>query len=277
MSSLSQPDTTIGGETHAGLPDVTANQHHNQVHAGDHLSAGPDAITNIGLLHSNILDHSNALDHSNTLDHSNALDHTRAHAVDSASDHSAGTLGDILYAAAAGLWTRLAGDTSNARKFLRSLSIAGVAQAPSWDSLIASDYPDFVASGLSHAKGAVPDPGAIAGNTKFLREDAIWASPGASSTDIQSTEVDLGVPLEGPGKHNGTFTLTDAGISASSDIQISLAAGPYTGKGSLADECQMYPGLVFMAVPGSGSATVHWASPKGGAAKGNVKIKYLLG
>jgi hypothetical protein len=34
---------------------------------------------------------------------------------------------------------------------------------------------DFVGSGASHARGAVPDPGAVAGTTKFLREDATFA------------------------------------------------------------------------------------------------------
>jgi hypothetical protein len=32
----------------------------------------------------------------------------------------------------------------------------------------------FVASGASHASGLVPDPGASAGTTRFLREDATW-------------------------------------------------------------------------------------------------------
>ncbi len=36
---------------------------------------------------------------------------------------------------------------------------------------------DFVGSGASHARGAVPDPGAASGTTKFLREDATWATP----------------------------------------------------------------------------------------------------
>jgi hypothetical protein len=38
--------------------------------------------------------------------------------------------------------------------------------------------PIFVASGASHAPGAVPDPGATAGTTHFLREDATWVVPG---------------------------------------------------------------------------------------------------
>jgi hypothetical protein len=38
----------------------------------------------------------------------------------------------------------------------------------------------FVASGASHAKGIVPDPGASGGTTKFLREDATFAVPPSS-------------------------------------------------------------------------------------------------
>lgn len=42
---------------------------------------------------------------------------------------------------------------------------------------------DFVASGASHKRGTVPDPGGSAGTTKFLREDATWAVPaGGGST-----------------------------------------------------------------------------------------------
>ncbi len=37
--------------------------------------------------------------------------------------------------------------------------------------------PVFVGSGVSHATGLVPDPGASAGTTKYLREDGSWAVP----------------------------------------------------------------------------------------------------
>ena len=40
----------------------------------------------------------------------------------------------------------------------------------------------FGASGGSHARGVVPDPGAGAGTTKFLREDATWAVPAGGAT-----------------------------------------------------------------------------------------------
>lgn len=57
------------------------------------------------------------------------------------------TLGDVIYGGASGSVTRLAGDTSNTRKFLRTVSSGGVAAAPAWDTLVAGDIP----SGLSAA------------------------------------------------------------------------------------------------------------------------------
>src|ERR1700675_4535797 len=39
----------------------------------------------------------------------------------------------------------------------------------------------FGASGPSHSSGAVPDPGAVAGTARFLREDATWAAPSVGS------------------------------------------------------------------------------------------------
>lgn len=45
----------------------------------------------------------------------------------------------------------------------------------------------FVASGASHAMGAVPDPGSTAGTTRFLREDASWQAPAAGTSGTQCT------------------------------------------------------------------------------------------
>jgi len=59
------------------------------------------------------------------------------------------TLGDMIYGAAAGAPTRLAGDTSNTRKFLRELSVASVATAPVWDTLLAADIPTIAQSQVS--------------------------------------------------------------------------------------------------------------------------------
>jgi len=72
------------------------------------------------------------------------------------------------------------------RTAANTLAIA-TAKTDYWDTT------DFVASGGSHAHGLVPDPGASAGTTKFLREDATWSvppgggggSPGGANTQVQ--------------------------------------------------------------------------------------------
>jgi hypothetical protein len=38
----------------------------------------------------------------------------------------------------------------------------------------------FTPSGLASSPGLVPDPGATAGTTRFLREDATWTTPTAT-------------------------------------------------------------------------------------------------
>ncbi len=73
---------------------------------------------------------------------------------------STGTLTAVLTGQSAN--TILAGPTT------------GSLATPTFRALVPADYPAFVASGASHARGAVPDPGATAGASRFLREDGAW-------------------------------------------------------------------------------------------------------
>ena len=62
---------------------------------------------------------------------------------------------------------------------------AAAAGAPSMRAIVGTDVPAFIASGATHAPGAVPDPGATAGTTRYLREDATWDVPaGGSGGDL---------------------------------------------------------------------------------------------
>src|ERR1017187_5079728 len=73
-------------------------------------------------------------------------------------------LGALIYGGASGVPTQLAGNASGSTKtFLTSTASGGVATAPAWGTIAAADVPVFVASGASHAAGAVPDPGLTAG------------------------------------------------------------------------------------------------------------------
>ena len=72
-------------------------------------------------------------DHASLTNVTSDQHHARAHAVDGASDHSAGTQGDILYAAAAGAWTRLGAGAAGYR-----LKTQGAGANPIWVAEIAA-------------------------------------------------------------------------------------------------------------------------------------------
>lgn len=77
---------------------------------------------------------------------------------------------------------------------------------------------------------------------------------GGAATTI---EVNLGTTPRTSGK----FTITDAAIGASSKVLAWQAPGPYTGKGSRADEAELAPVIVVSVEPAVGSAVVKWETP----------------
>lgn len=111
--------------------------------------------------------------------------------------------------------------------------------------------------------------------TKFVRDDGTLAVP-AGGPGGSATWTGLQVDTGSTSKRSGRFTITDATITALTPVAVLLAAGPYTGKGTLADEAQMYPGITFAAVSAAGSALVYWSAPYGSAVKGYLKINYQV-
>ncbi|MDW5265706.1 MULTISPECIES: SGNH/GDSL hydrolase family protein [Acidobacteriaceae] len=51
-------------------------------------------------------------------------------------------------------------------------------------AISAAQLPIFGGSGSTHAAGAVPDPGATAGTTRYLREDGTWATVSGTTTGV---------------------------------------------------------------------------------------------
>lgn len=81
---------------------------------------------------------------------------------------------------------------------------------------------------------------------------------GGGGGSVTLVEVNLGSVASWRGK----FIITDGTITGASKITIQQAPGPYTGKGTRADEAEMDP-LWCVAEPGSGQATVYWRTMAG--------------
>jgi hypothetical protein len=91
---------------------------------------------------------------------------------------------------------------------------------------------DFVASGASHARGTVPDPGVTSGITKFLREDSTWAVPasgGSVSQFIVVTATGAGTTAAAPTGTNAMELIMQA---AGGGVGSSVAAQARGGAGS---------------------------------------------
>ncbi len=121
---------------------------------------------------------------------------------------------------------------------------AGVALSTALSAAtVESLLPDFIGSGASHAKGRVPDPGATAGITKFLREDATFAVPGS-----------VGSPLVTANATTITITnTTETSIFGS----YSVAGGTLTTAGD----------KLRLLIKGT------WVQNAGGNATGTIRVK----
>jgi hypothetical protein len=150
-----------------------------------------------------------------------------------ATNLAGGLLGSVPYQSAVGATVLLAGNTVNARRFLIQTGTGTVSAAPAWGAIVAGDLPVFVASGASHAIGAVPDPGVTAGTTRFLREDATWTAPTfttawGSITGTLSSQTDLNTALAGK---QATLTIGNFTEATSAVLTITGGTGSVIGSG----------------------------------------------
>jgi hypothetical protein len=90
--------------------------------------------------------------------------------------------------------------------------------------------PVMVGSGASHAAGIAPDPGPVAGTTKYLREDGTWVVPPDTNSGGTVTSVGLSTPgvfysvTGSPVTNSGTLALNLINQSANC-----VFAGPSSG------------------------------------------------
>lgn len=101
------------------------------------------------------------------------------------------TLGDTLYGAAAGVETRLPGNTTATRKFLRQVGNGAVSAAPAWDTLVAGDIPDLSAT-YQPLNTKLTAIGALANGAGWLHNDGsgvfVYSTPTKSDVGLGNVE-----------------------------------------------------------------------------------------
>jgi trimeric autotransporter adhesin len=112
---------------------------------------------------------------------------------------------------------------------------AGTVNATTLNGAVsAAQLPLFGASGGSHARGAVPDPGATAGTTHYLREDGTWAVPagtgGSGGQSVGGGLSDATSPIPGA---TADYNFLDGSGTVVADITGNGNTGTL-GSGSLA-------------------------------------------
>lgn len=96
------------------------------------------------------------------------------------------------------------------------------------------------------------------------------ASSGGSALTLTTVEADLGSNA----KTGGRFTIAGAGLTPGKPVLIAQAVGPYTGKGTRADEAEMDQVNVAASVTDASTITAYWSSAR--RVKGNFKFNYQV-
>lgn len=107
---------------------------------------------------------------------SNITDTKRAPSVKAAYDYIQAEIGDVVNDMTIALGSKISEvkyDSTNKKITAKN---GGTKDVVTVDT-IRADMDAFGASGSNHKKGLVPDPGATAGTSKYLREDGSWADP----------------------------------------------------------------------------------------------------
>lgn len=127
-------------------------------------------------------------------------------------------------------------------------------------------------SGLAPTGGA---SGYVLKKNSITDYDYSWqvdSTGGGGSATLTEVEVDLATTKP---RDSGSFTISSSGLTTGKMVSIQKSNGPYTGKGTLADEAEMDVIQVTGKVTDSTTIQCYWSSST--LVKGNHKFHYLVG
>ena len=140
-------------------------------------------------------------------------------------------LGDILYGSGTNTLSRLAGNTTATRKFLRQTGTGTVSATPAWDTLTASDVPTIAQSQVTNLSTDLSAKAPLASPTFTGTPAAPTASAFTNSTQVATTAyTDAAiVQLTGyiPGGRLTNSSVTPEGLDLPANASTSIFYVPY--------------------------------------------------
>lgn len=126
-------------------------------------------------------------------------------------------------------------------------------------------------NGLLQAPVATFEASSIESRLSFLETaPRVELQESGDALTLATVEVNVGsVPKTG-----GHFTIAGSGLTVDRPVLINQAVGPYTGKGTLADEAEMDQVNVTASVTDAATITAYWSSAR--RVKGNFKFNYQV-
>lgn len=101
-----------------------------------------------------------------------------------------------------------------------------------------------------------------------------WAAGGGGGGGVTFIPVEINVGSTP--KYSGKFSLTGlSGLTIGKPVLMQQAVGPYTNKGTLADEAEMDQLSISASVTAANTIVAYWASAR--RVRGNFKFNYLVG
>lgn len=165
-----------------------------------------------------------------------------------------------------------------------STSGAGLVKSDGSSLSAATSGTDYVGPGLITTSGLTMATARLLGRTTASTGAAEEISVGSglllSGGILSATGSGGGLTLDevevnlGSAKHGGKFTISGSGMTAGKPVLISQASGPYTGKGTRADEAEMDQVSVTAKVTDATTITAYWTSAR--RVRGNFKFNYQV-